>query len=81
MEKKIINQRILTKLVRDNSLHKIIAGKFNFTEKRVEQWFYRAASNNNIFCKIYTYSVIKEIANYLKISIEELFENELHKKI
>lgn len=74
MQKKVIKKNILEKLVRDNSFHKIIANKFEYSERRIEQWFYRELIDSNIFCKLYNYRVIIEIAEYLNISTEEVFE-------
>jgi hypothetical protein len=74
MIKKTLKKNILEKLVRDNAFHKIIANNFECSERRVEQWFYRALRDNNVFGNLYNHIVITEMINYLSVNKEELFE-------
>jgi hypothetical protein len=67
-----MKKEILEKLVRDNALHKLLAIKFKCSERRIEQWFYRALKKYNAFSKVNNYEVVLFVANYLKITESDL---------
>jgi len=74
---KMIKKEILEKLVRDNSLHKLLASKFECSERRIEQWLYRESKERKMFSNVNNYHVIDIIAKYLHITVADLVTHSL----